>query len=48
MKLETVVDREALDRGELKNQGGYKRFDRLFDGRMGEVLARLHEGVWAA
>ncbi len=49
MKHEIVVDREAFDRGELKHSGGgFQRLDKVFDGGMEEVLARLHEGVWAA
>ncbi len=47
MKIEQVVDRAALDQGQFKSQGGgFTRFDRLFDGRMEEVLADLHEAVW--
>ncbi len=47
MKIETVVDREALDQGQFRSQGGgFDRFNRMFDGRMEEVLAELHEEVW--
>ena len=30
------------------NQCGFNRFNRLFDGRMEEVLGELHEAVWSA
>lgn len=48
MKQETIVDRAALDQGQFRNDGGFKRFDRLFDGRLEELLGDLHEGVWVA
>lgn len=46
MKLELIVDREALNYGEFRNNGGYQRFNRLFDGRLDDVLAELHDELW--
>jgi type I restriction enzyme R subunit len=46
LALETVVDREAFDHGLFKLEGGYARFDKLFDGRLADVLAELGDGVW--
>lgn len=46
IKEETVVDREALDRGQFQAEGGYQRLNRVFDGRLEQVLAALHEEVW--
>ncbi len=47
MKIEVIVDHEALDRGEFKNRGGgFDRLDRVFGGRVEEVLEQLHHEVW--
>lgn len=46
MRLEVIVDREALDHGQFRSQGGFDRMNRLFDGRLDDVLGDLHEEVW--
>jgi type I restriction enzyme R subunit len=47
MKVEEIVDREALDQGEFKHRGGgFQRLDKVFDGHVDEVLAQLHDAVW--
>lgn len=46
LKAETIVDREALDRGQFKQQGGYNRINRVFEGRLDELLGNLHETIW--
>lgn len=46
LKAETIVDREALDRGQFKAEGGFTRLDKVFEGRLEEVLATLHDEVW--
>ncbi|MCX7021945.1 MAG: hypothetical protein NTW26_06700 [bacterium] len=46
MKIETVVDRESLDRGQFKSQGGFARFNKVFDGKLASVLGELAEEVW--
>ncbi|MCH9651901.1 MAG: type I restriction-modification system endonuclease [Deltaproteobacteria bacterium] len=43
---ETIVDREALDRGQFGAQGGFQRLNKLFDGQMATILADLHDFVW--
>lgn len=48
LRLELVVDREALDRGAFASGGGYKRLDKVFDGELDAVLSQLHEAIWAA
>jgi type I restriction enzyme R subunit len=47
LKVEEVVDREALDRGQFKDDGGFARADRDFEGRLDEVLGDLREAIWA-
>jgi type I restriction enzyme R subunit len=46
MVAETVVDRAALDRGEFKSQGGYARIDKIFEGKLAELLGELHGAAW--
>ncbi|MDX9722726.1 MAG: type I restriction-modification enzyme R subunit C-terminal domain-containing protein [Myxococcota bacterium] len=46
MKAELVVDREALDRGEFRNQGGFARLNKVFDGKLEQLLSTLHDELW--
>lgn len=48
LRVETVVDREALDRGQFKSQGGFNRINKVFDGKLEAVLGDLHEALWQA
>lgn len=46
IKIETIVDREALDRGIFKDQGGFRRLNKVFDGKLDALLGDLAEEVW--
>ena len=46
LTIETVVDRDALDRGQFGAQGGYRRLNKIFDGKIESVLRELQEEVW--
>jgi type I restriction enzyme R subunit len=47
LKVETIVDRDALDEGEFKNQGGgFDRLNKQFDGKLDELLGDLRAGIW--
>jgi type I restriction enzyme, R subunit len=46
MVKETVVDKAALDRGEFKSQGGFERINKVFEGKLEQVLGELHDTVW--
>lgn len=46
LKVETVVDREALDRGEFKANGRLKRLNKVFDGKLEHLLGEIHEELW--
>jgi type I restriction enzyme R subunit len=48
LKAETVVDREALDSGAFLRDGGFKRINRVFDGKLDEVLGELRGEIWGA
>jgi len=47
LKLETIVDRDALEQGAFKTEGGFNRIDKLFDGKLEQLLGDLHDAVWA-
>jgi len=46
IKVETVVDREALDQGEFKQHGGFQRLNKEFGGKLAQVLEEMHEELW--
>ncbi|MDF1561939.1 MAG: type I restriction-modification system endonuclease [Deltaproteobacteria bacterium] len=46
LKVETIVDREALDRGQFKAQGGFARMNKVFGGKLEQLLGDLQEEVW--
>lgn len=46
LKQDTVVDRDALDQGRFASDGGFRRFDKIFDGKLEALLAELREGIW--
>jgi len=43
---ETIVDKEALNSGQFKTQGGFNRLNKIFDGKMEEVLGEIGEELW--
>jgi type I restriction enzyme R subunit len=46
LKLETVVDRVALDSGQFKAEGGFTRLNKIFDGQLEALLGDLADEVW--
>lgn len=44
--VETVVDHEALDRGQFGVQGGFNRLNKVFDGQLDHVLGEIQDAVW--
>ncbi|HLP92028.1 MAG TPA: type I restriction-modification system endonuclease [Nostocaceae cyanobacterium] len=47
LKAETIVDREALDRGEFKTQGGgFERLNKVFSGELENIIVTIHENIW--
>ena len=47
LKVETVVDRDALDQGQFKAEGGYARLDKVFDGQLEQVLGDFNDALWS-
>ena len=48
LKVEIVVDRDAFEQGLFKSNGGYARFDKIFDGKLSEAVRFLTDGEAAA
>ena len=46
LKVEVVVDREALDSGQFKTEGGFDRINKVFDGKLESLLGEIGEEVW--
>jgi type I restriction enzyme R subunit len=46
LKQETVVDKAALDQGQFKTKGGFKRIDKVFGGQLEQVLTDLNDQIW--
>lgn len=46
LKQETIVDREALERGQFKASGGFVRINKVFEGQLEKILGDLQEQVW--
>ena len=47
LKVETIVDHEALNEGEFKNQGGgFDRLNKQFDGKLDDIVGGLRADIW--
>lgn len=47
LKVEVIVDREALDQGEFRTQGGgFDRLNKLFDGQLENILVDIRDRLW--
>ncbi|MDA0267205.1 MAG: type I restriction-modification system endonuclease [Cyanobacteria bacterium] len=46
LKQETVVDKAALDQGQFKTQGGFKRINKVFGGRLEQVISHINQLLW--
>lgn len=48
LEVETIVDREALDHGQFRAEGGFVRLNKVFDGKLEEILHEITDAVWQA
>lgn len=46
LKQETIVDRAALNSGRFATDGGFERFNKVFDGKLEMILGDLQESIW--
>ena len=45
-KENTLVDRDAINQGQFKENGGFDRLNKVFDGHLSDLLARITEQIW--
>jgi type I restriction enzyme R subunit len=46
LEQEVIVDREALDSGEFKAQGGFQRLNKVFGGDLDSILHEIADEMW--
>ena len=46
LKVETVMDRDALNRGQFEASGGFTHINKVFEGRLEQVLTDLSDALW--
>lgn len=46
IKENEVVDRTHFEEGAFQSDGGFRRIDKVFDGKLADVVAELQEAVW--
>lgn len=46
LKEETVVDKDAFNKGQFEASGGFNRINKVFEGRLEQVLADLGDALW--
>lgn len=47
-KENTLVDRQSIDEGVFKEKGGFDRLNKVFDGKLAELLGRITDHIWSA
>jgi type I restriction enzyme, R subunit len=45
IKENEIVDRPLFEEGAFQSAGGFGRIDKVFDGKLAEVVGQLHEAV---
>ena len=46
IKENVVVDRDSFDAGAFKQQGGFVRLNKVFDGKLEDIVRRIIDSVW--
>ncbi|MHB8879732.1 MAG: type I restriction-modification enzyme R subunit C-terminal domain-containing protein, partial [Myxococcaceae bacterium] len=47
IKENEVIDRPLFDEAAYQSEGGFTRIDRVFDGKLADVVAELQDGIWS-
>lgn len=48
LEKEYLVDKETLNQGAFKTQGGFQRINKVFQGKLEQVLSAINESLWSA
>ncbi|NLD91287.1 MAG: type I restriction-modification system endonuclease, partial [Fibrobacter sp.] len=46
IKIEIIVDRETLDNGQFRADGGFNRLNKTFDGELSTLLQDFQQEIW--
>ena len=46
LEKEYVVDREAFDRGAFKAKGGFTHINKVFEGRLEQLVSEINQALW--
>lgn len=46
IKANIVLDEQSINEGPLREQGGFRRLNQLFEGQLNELLADMSEAIW--
>ena len=47
IRQEVIVDREALNQGAFRTDGGFTRLNKIFNGQLEGLLSEIYDRVWA-
>ncbi len=47
LEKETIVDRDAFEHGRFKDQGGFTRLNKVFDGQLDALLGEISDAIWS-
>jgi type I restriction enzyme, R subunit len=46
LKLQTLLDATSFDEDQFRQDGGFKNFDKRFDGKLVELLGDIQDAIW--
>ena len=46
MKKEIVVDKDALNKAQFREMGGFNRLNKIFNGELSQILENMTDLVW--
>ena len=46
LRLEVILDGEALNGGQFQTEGGFARINKIFAGQAEQVLSEIHDEIW--
>ncbi len=47
-KENTLVDRQSIDEGVFKEKGGFDRLNKVFDGKLADLLGQITDRIWSS
>lgn len=47
LEIETVFDKSAFDTGQFKSEGGFNRFNKIFEGKLEKIVMDMNQEIWS-